>query len=313
MKFKFLFIISFPLALLVACGGGTNQTIDETPTRGKIKIAVDESFQLLIDTELYTFQSLYKYADITPVYTSEEEVINSFMRDSIRTIVTTKTLTKEQETFFNQRQIIPRTTKIAYDAVTIIINKSNPDSLIRYTDIKKIFSGTSTLWKEINPKSKLEKINVVFDNSKSSNTRYIREKFDITTQYPDNFYALNNNQEVIEYVERNKNALGIISVNWISDRDDSLSRGFLKKIQVCAISSPIAPDGPDFYKPYQGFIADNSYPFIRDVYMICKETFSGLGSGFTSFVAGDQGQRIVLKSGLVPATMPIRVIQIKKN
>ena len=45
--------------------------------------------------------------------------------------------------------------------------------------------------------------------------------------------------------------------------------------------------------------------------MINRETFAGLGSGFISFVAGEKGQRIILKSGIVPAAMPIRLIQIK--
>jgi phosphate transport system substrate-binding protein len=82
---------------------------------------------------------------------------------------------------------------------------------------------------------------------------------------------------------------------------------------VAAISSQDNPDGNDFYRPYQGFIADKSYPFIREVYIINRESFTGLGTGFTQWVASDQGQRIVLKMGLVPATMPIRLIKTKKS
>jgi len=47
--------------------------------------------------------------------------------------------------------------------------------------------------------------------------------------------------------------------------------------------------------------------------MVSRESFSGLGSGFISFVAGEKGQRIILKSGLVPATMPIRLVKVKKE
>ena len=67
----------------------------------------------------------------------------------------------------------------------------------------------------------------------------------------------------------------------------------------------------NYYKPYQGYIADGTYPFIREVYIINRETFTGLGTGFVNFVAGEKGQRILLKTGLVPATMPIRLVQIK--
>ena len=59
--------------------------------------------------------------------------------------------------------------------------------------------------------------------------------------------------------------------------------------------------------------ANKQYPFIRDVYTINRETFAGLGTGFTSFVAGDAGQRIILKMGMLPATLPIRLIKIKSK
>ncbi|NTW34497.1 MAG: phosphate ABC transporter substrate-binding protein, PhoT family, partial [Bacteroidetes bacterium] len=149
--------------------------------------------------------------------------------------------------------------------------------------------------------------------NKSCNTRFIREKFELKKDFPDNCFAVKSNSQVISFVEQNKNAIGIISVNWISDKNDSISHEFLKKIKVVSIGDEANTDGTgSFYKPYQGNIADGSYPLIRNVYIINRETFSGLGSGFAAFVAGEKGQRILLKSGLVPATMPIRLVQIKK-
>ena len=117
---------------------------------------------------------------------------------------------------------------------------------------------------------------------------------------------------MVNYISQNPNAIGIISVNWISDKDDSLSRSFMTKVNVMGVSAPYLNDG-SYYKPFQGNIYNKSYPFVREVYMISRETFAGLGSGFISWVAAEQGQRIVLKSGLVPATMPIRLIQVKKE
>jgi len=37
----------------------------------------------------------------------------------------------------------------------------------------------------------------------------------------------------------------------------------------------------------------------------------GLAHGFSSFIAGEKGQFIVLHSGLVPAAMPVRLVEIK--
>jgi len=299
--------------LFFSCNTTPKKIIKETPTYGDIKIAVDESYQLLADAELYTFQSLYKNAKITPLYLSEDSILTLFLRDSVRVIMTSRKLTDNEVAYLKSNQFVPRTTRIAYDALALIVNKSNSDSLIRYNSIKEIFTGKTSNWKQINPKSKLNDIKVVFDNPKSNNVRTIMDKFGITNSMPSYCYSVVKNSEVISYVESHPEALGIISVNWISDPRDSISHAFLNKIKVVSLTSEFDSDGNDFYSPHPAYIANKSYPFIRDVYMISRETYSGLGSGFISFVAGDSGQRIILRMGMVPATMPVRLVEIKKK
>ncbi|MEI6059193.1 MAG: substrate-binding domain-containing protein [Bacteroidota bacterium] len=299
------------LSLLIAsCNNPMGvQKLDETPTRGNIKISVDESFQLLYDTQLYTFQSLYADAKIAATYKPEIDVLSDFMKDSVRTIVLTRDLTKTEKDILFSQKYIARTTKVAHDALALIVNPSNPDTLLLESQLADLFRGKIKSWKQINTKAADKVINLVFDNNKSGNVRYFREKFGLTGDFPTNCFAVNSNEEVIKYVKDNPSALGIISVNWISDTQDSISEKFLKDVRIVEVGTTAA----NYCKPYQGYIAEGSYPFCRDVYMICRESFSGLGTGFASFVAGDQGQRIILKSGLVPATMPLRLIEVKRK
>jgi phosphate transport system substrate-binding protein len=309
--YKLLFIPVLGLMLIIAsCGSIGKPGNNETPTRGNIRIVSDESFQPLIETEVFTFTHLYTAAKIKPVFKPEYDVINDFMNDSVKTIITSKKLTDYQIQYLRDTQIIARTTTYAYDALALITNPTNKDTLIKYNTVKDIFLGKIKSWKDINEKSKLGDIHVIFDNNKSGNIRYFKELFDIKDSLSKNFFAVKNNAEVINYVSRNPDALGIISVNWISDRDDSLTMSFINKINVLAVSQQYINDG-SYYRPQQGFIYDKSYPFVREIYVICRETFAGLGSGFINWACAEQGQRIVLKSGLVPATMPIRLVQIK--
>ncbi len=306
MKFPLLGL----MLLLSSCGQMGKRATNETATRGNIRIESDESFQPLIETEVFTFTHLYTSADVTPVYKPENDVINDFMHDSVKVIVTSKKLTDSQIQYLRDTQIIARTTTFAYDALALITNRSNKDTLIKYNTVKDVLLGKIKTWKEIDEKSNLGDINIIFDNTKSGNIRYFKDLFDIKDSLGKNFYAVNNNAEVINFVSRNPDALGIISVNWISDKNDSLSMSFVKKVNVLAISQQYINDG-SYYRPQQGFIYDKSYPFVREIYLISRETFVGLGSGFINWACGEQGQRIVLKSGLVPATMPIRLVQIK--
>jgi len=296
----------------VIAGCGSSVKIKETPTSGNIKISIDESYSLIMDSQISTFEAIYSYAIINGTYKNEVDCFTDLLNDSARLIVVNRKLTGAEEAKLNSVQIIPKTTKIAYDALAVIINKDNKDTIFTYEQIEDIFKGKLTKWKDINPSAFNGDISVVFDNNKSGNPRYFKEKFKISSKFPDNCYAVNSNEEVINYVQKNKGAIGIISVNWISDTQDTLSQKFLNKIKIAGVSDEGNTDGP-FLKPYQAYIADGSYPFVREVYMISREYFNGLGTGFVSFVAGEKGQRIILKSGLVPATMPIRLVKIKKD
>ncbi len=297
------------ISVFMSCRSGNKQGYDETPTRGDIKISVDESYQPIIDSQVFAFTSIYGYAKITPSYKPEYDIINDFMNDSVKLIISNKQLTEEQIQTLRDTQVIVRTTAFAFDALAFIINKENKDTLFNFHTVKDIFLGNIKTWKDINPNSKLDKISVVFDNTKSGNIRYFKEKFEINTKLPDNFYAVNNNEEVINFISKNKNAIGIISVNWISDKDDPQTKKFTNSIKVVAVSPSF--DNTSFYYPEQGAIYNKSYPFTREVYLISRETFAGLGSGFVQWVTHEKGQRIVLKSGLVPSVMPVRLIQVK--
>lgn len=306
-------IILLAAVFLVTCKNkGTSTTALETPTSGNIRIESDESFKPIIDAEIFTFSSLYKQAHVTPVYKAEKELISDFLNDSVDVIVTSWAPAEELKKTLLNTQVVTRTIVVAYDALALILNRSNIDTLLTYDNVKDIFTGKITNWKQINPKSKLGNINIIFDNDKSGNIRYFREKFSLPVQLPSNFFAVNNNPEVINYVTKSPGSIGILSVNWISDREDSISRNFSNEVKVAGISAEYL-DKSLFYMPVQGSIYDKSYPFSRTVNMVTREAVVGLGSGFIAWVTGEQGQRIILKSGLVPATMPIRIIQTRKK
>jgi phosphate transport system substrate-binding protein len=305
-----LAVISIVL-LIASCGGGSNQKNTDTPTAGRIKVGVDDSYRLLVEAEVYTFEAMYKYASIDTIFKTEADVINDFMNDSVPLIIVNRKLSDKQVEYLRERQYIPKITKIAIDAVAIIVNNENPDTSLFFQNVKDIFQGKITSWSQINKKSKLKELKVVFDNFKSGNPRYFKEKFAIDS-FPSTCFAAQNNAEVINYVEKNKNAIGIISVNWISDPADTVSHNFLKRFKVAGIALEGDNDpGTKFYRPFPGYIAEGSYPFTREVYCINRQSYSGLANGFSSFIAGEKGQFIVLHSGLVPAAMPVRLVEIK--
>ncbi len=274
------FIFSAFLLCLAGCGGDVLNSVD-TPTTGKIKVGVDDSYKLLMDAELGAFESLYKYAKIDAVTGSEADIINGFMKDSLPLIMVNRKLTKDEEKYLNNKQIIPKTTWIGYDALAFIVNKDNQDSTMFYDRISDIFNGKIMTWNQIDPKkSSRDSIKIVFDNYKSGNPRYFREKFNLT-KLPPSCFALQNNEELIGFVEKNKNAIGVIGVNWISDKADTVLHGFIKRIKVLSISTPGNNDpASNFYYPHPGYIAQGDYPFTREVFVSIAKHIIGLALWF---------------------------------
>lgn len=285
----------------------------DTATYGKILIACDESFKPIIEAELDVFRAEYKNATIIPKYLSEGEAFKSFLQDSVRLLVTSRYLNEKEKYYFKQKQIIPKINKIASDGIAIIVSKNNLDTLITLENFKKICTGEIKTWDKINSKKNKQSITLVFDNNNSSSLRLLREKFNITT-IPSHFSAAGSSQNVLTFIAKNPNAIGVLGVNWLSDMDDIEVRNNLKNIQLVAISSVENPKSTsDYLLPFQNDVFLDTYPLSRNIYIISRESRTGLGTGFNAFVMGERGQRIILKSGIVPATLPMRILQIKKG
>ncbi|WP_162053619.1 PstS family phosphate ABC transporter substrate-binding protein [Pontibacter pamirensis] len=298
---------------LYSCGNASDTPLS-TPTSGNTNISVDESYQPIIESQVNTFEGIYERADIDAAYKPEGEVVKDLLNDSTRIAIISRELTADEVATIKQNQRIPRSTKIAIDAVALITNPNNPDSLLTLDEVKDIFSGRVKDWSELERSTGSGEITIVFDNNNSSTARYVRDSLTTDQKLPQNTFAANSHQALIDYVAQNENALGVIGVNWISDLDDTTAVSFLNRIKVVGISEDPAPlTTGSFYQPYQAYIAQQAYPLRRNLYIISTEGRTGLGTGFASFLGGDQGQRMILKSGLVPATMPVRVIGLRNQ
>ena len=312
----FLFIFFVVVSLVFqSCGPGEKSSDKElsTPTSGQVAIAVDETMRPVIDAQIAVFESDYQKAKIKPVFVAEGEAINMLLKDSVQLVLTCRKLSEKEKTFLKSKDYRAIETESARDGIALIVNPSNIDTLLKFDQVVKILKGEINSWDQINKSSKAGKIQLVFDHAMSSTFRFISEKTNLPDLKGDNIFAAGDNEKVIEYVSKNKGALGFIGSSWIADQDDSTAVSFIDKINVVGIApSPDMKGAGEFYQPFQAYIAQRYYPFTRDIYTLCTEPRAGLATGLASFMVGNKGQRIYLKSGLVPAKMPIRLIKFSE-
>lgn len=277
---------------------------------GKLKIGVDDSYSLLMDAEIFLYTSLNKNSVVEPVYLPEGEVMELLLKDSIQAAVVSRGLNEKEMAYYKSIQRSPESTVIAIDGIALVVNPTNMDTVITMEQLRNIFEGKDSLWSQINPKSANGKIQVVFDNYKSCNARFLREMFNLE-KFPNYCFAQRTNEEVINYVNQNKNAIGIISISWLADEEDETSKKYRSMVKTMGVIDPSNTVDTNMPRtPHQAYIFDKTYPLRREVYYIRTGLRSTLGTGFGYYLENEKGQLVIHKMGMIAAKTPQRLIKV---
>lgn len=274
--------------VILSCGNGPKKT-DETPTRGTAAILVDETFYPMLEGQVQVFENQYPYAHIRLMPCPEQHISTALRTDSLRMAVLSRPLTESEQAWFEGRKLIPRVTEVAWDGIALITSRESHFNTITSAGLREMLRGQG------------KAATLVFDNPASGTVRCMKEFASADSLA--RAYSVGSHRELMEYVAANPGAIGFTGVDWLYEAD-SLSSPYLSQIKVLAV---------DGFKPTQNDIAAGQYPLTRTIWFINCQGTAGLGMGFASFLAGDVGQRIVLKSGLVPATYPKREIKLRNK
>ncbi len=317
--YKNLFYIFVGLTMLFGLSSCEDKPKDgrtDTYSSGAAQFASDESFSPILDELVQVFEATYPKADLTPIYTNEIDGVNLLLNDSIYLAIAARNFTQKEFDNLKERGFQPKAIPLAYDGLALICNNQNTDSCISVKDVKRILSGEVKNWNEINPGSKRGEIWVCFDNKQSSAVHYCVDS--ILGGKPinsPNIFAAKTSKEVIEYVEKTPNAIGVIGSNWLNDKRDTTNTTFKKNITVMSVSKLDEANEMNSWKPYQVWLLNNRYPFVRTIYALLNDPRRGLPWGFAHFIEQPTGQLIILKSGLLPVRgeIMIRDVNVKSE
>lgn len=288
------------MMLLSSCSGGEQRTDLDTADSGTIHISVDESFKPLIDSEIQVYEALHPGTKIIASYKPEGECFRDLQQDSTRMIIVTRPLTQQEEKFYKEKYFFyPTISKIAYDAIAVIVSGQADDTTFYPAALKSILDGSAGGNKKC-----------VFDGVQGSSVlsfikdSLLRGKALDTSRA----FGVNGSVEVINRVQQDPNLIGFIGVSWVGNPEDTAQMSFLTKVNIASVQCTCPEKA--FVKPYQANILTKRYPFTRGLYFILKENYTGLGSGFGNFLESEKGQLIIRRSYLGPAKMNFTIRQV---
>ncbi|MCD1295721.1 phosphate-binding protein [Methanocella sp. CWC-04] len=172
---------------------------------------------------------------------------------------------------------------IAYDGIAIIVNKANPVSDLTTDNIKEIFAGNITNWKDVGGNDAQI---VVVTREAGSGTRGAFEELVMQKGSKANITMAaiqqGSNGQISTVIKGNTNAIGYISFGTLSDD--------VKALKVDGIA------------PSVGTIKDKTYSIQRPFLFVTKgntaET-NALVKAFLEFTLGSEGQAVLQEGNLV--------------
>ncbi|MBQ1582728.1 MAG: substrate-binding domain-containing protein [Prevotella sp.] len=312
IKIVVLFLSSL---FFFSCGKKDRGGRTDTRTSGEISFYADESFSPIIEELKKQFEFQFPNAKLNPIYSNENEGFKQIKDLKTCLFFTSRALKPSEVAYLKSKRQLPEVFPIAYDGLALIVNSSNNDTCMTVKDVKRILSGEVTNWNQIVKGSKRGEIEVVFDNKESATLHYVVDSLlDGKPINSPNIVASKTSKEVVDYVDQTPNAIGVIGSNWLNDRRDTTNTTFKKNIHVMSISLTDEATPRNSWKPYQAYLLDGRYPFVRTIYAILVDPQRALPYSFANYVTNPKGQLIVFKSGLLPfrGDIIIKDVKVKK-
>lgn len=286
-------------AALALVATACNSPQGSSPTQGKTRVLVEYSLKPLLEAEIDVFQKIYKQAEIEAVYLYDAQLMAQFVADSADLAITSHPLPAKDLEAIQNEKIWPEQLDIAKDGLALVASAAFPFDALTTGQLKSILLA----------KADALPFHVVFDHEGSATVRYLEENLLGSQAVSESCFAAESDSALLSHIKTHVSAIGIIGVNSIVEKSDTTEVNFISGIKILGL---LGTDGQS-HQPHQSALYTGQYPLTRTITLYNREARSGLATGFAAFLASERGQRIVLRQGLVPATMPVRLVEITKR
>jgi phosphate transport system substrate-binding protein len=172
---------------------------------------------------------------------------------------------------------------VALDALAVYVNKQNPIDHLSMDQIKGIFLGEITSWKEVGgPDAPITR----YGRENSSGTyEYFKEHVLGGKDFAASVQTLPGTAAVVNAVAQDANGIGYGGA------------AYAKGIKVVAVKPA---DGGPAVAPTAENVKSGAYPISRSLFFYLRRAPEGLAADFVAYALSDSGQAIVSQVGYFP-------------
>lgn len=172
---------------------------------------------------------------------------------------------------------------VAKDGITIYVSSSNPIESLSIAQLRDIYSGTITSWKQVGgPDQNI----VLYGRENSSGTfDFFKEHVLNKGDFAPNTQTLQGTAAVVSAVGKDANGIGYGGAAYTVEG--------IKTVKVSA-------DGGEAFDASEANVFSGKYPLSRDLYIYLAEEPSGPIKEYVDWILGEEGQSLVTEVGYFP-------------
>ncbi|MEQ8473846.1 MAG: substrate-binding domain-containing protein [Marinoscillum sp.] len=172
---------------------------------------------------------------------------------------------------------------VAYDAIVLITNKSNPIDSLSYQNVSDIYTGAIYDWNQLGGNTGL--IAPIIRDENSGTQRFFTEYFNIN-QIARTAEISEDNAQIVSKVNGNINGVGFIGFAYFTESVNNL------KLPVDSIA-------PTFVAPTHRNLENDKYPLKRGLRIYYQRSENPAIEAFLNFLTTDEAHSIIESYGLI--------------
>lgn len=178
---------------------------------------------------------------------------------------------------------------VGLDGLAVVVHPSNSISQLTTDQLRNIFMGTATNWKDVGGND--QSITILSREVNSGTHVYFKEHVlrkgndKGPEEYASSALLMSSSQAIADEVAQNKSAIGYYGMGYISPKQKALA---------------VSQKGGSFISPSLATVKNGTYPISRPLFMYTAGAPQGLVKTFIDFVLSAEGQEIVKKLDFVP-------------
>jgi phosphate transport system substrate-binding protein len=306
MRIKSLMLMVLLFALVAMPGMATAQDA-AAPADQKVKITISGSDTMNLLTQRLAEVYMKQHPNVEITVRGGGSGVG--IRDLIDGLVDIAQASRKMKDIETERAQAngydPQIHIVGLDGIAVAVNENSPVKELSKNQLKAIYTGAVTNWKQLNPEWPDARI-VVFSRESSSGTYFFFKEHVMDDEaYTDSTSYLAATAAVTNAVKNEANGIGYGGVAYFV-RTDGIRVLGVKADKDAPAVRPVLEDGHHVDLPA---IQTGRYPISRTLQYYTRNQATGAAKDFLDWIKSDAGQKVVEEMEYIPLGSEAEKIQ----